>query len=550
MGTNWGAFAGALTNSALSTYERLGEEELRDMQRKKFKKEQEQEAALDTAWRESQARVGQQDEYSQAIKTNAGVGTQQAQALSNQGALAGNSPEDIAFEKASAEAAVGAMRENAAYNKTGNTGYAVPAEGQRAPQAALPEMKPTEYTAKQGMQDYVKAAGQVSRKGTLEAIQLKGVMRESDIQDKFDNEKTKLDDTLARIHGTAETGGLKGLYEAGKKEGLKLNFVEGKNGVGSRIQVLGPKGDVLETVSDVAAATEKLEQAAMKQFYDKSVSLLGSPDKVIAAMQGERKTIAAERTAQADIEYKGKGGVIDRAYSSGARGGSGGKGSANSAENQEKLVTMKAETLMKGQPNRFKDIDQAKAWVVNTAMKGFDTEKNWATERLELVKQGLSPADISKRREAYYAEQGFAPALLVEAARSGVRLDGKPFTDQDKQEFYRRYPNTDIEFGAPQTDKATTTTEAIPSKTYTPPAGSPAARSAEKRQAAIDLAEKDRAAFKESVNEKIAATKSGAFNPASQFEADKGTMTPEALRVKYLPLQRALTPEQFDYLNR
>jgi len=192
MAMNWGAALGAAVNSGLSTYERLGEEELRDMQRKQLRKDIAEKEALDRAWAESQARVGQQDEYSQAIKTGAGVGTQQAQALSTQGALRGNTAEDQAFEKASAEAAVGAMRENAAYNKAGNTGYTAPAEGQRAPQAALPELTPTEYTSKQGMQDYLKAASQVSRKGTLEAIQMKGVVRESDIQDKFDNEMTKL----------------------------------------------------------------------------------------------------------------------------------------------------------------------------------------------------------------------------------------------------------------------------------------------------------------------------------------------------------------------
>ena len=295
----WGAFGGAAANAALSTYERLGEEELRDMQRKQLKKDIAEKEALDRAWADSQARVGQQDEYSQAIKTGAGVGTQQAQALSTQGALRGNTAEDQAFEKASAEAAVGAMRENAAYQKAGNTGYAAPAEGERAPQAALPELTPTEYTAKQGMQDYLKAASQVSRKGTLEAIQMKSVVRESEIQDKFDNEMTKLNDTLGRIQGTAESGGLKGLYEAGKKEGLKLSFVEGKNGIGSRINVLGPKGDVLETVSDVGAATKKLSDAAMQQFMQKGVSLLGSFDKVASYMQGNRQIDLKEREVAA-----------------------------------------------------------------------------------------------------------------------------------------------------------------------------------------------------------------------------------------------------------
>jgi hypothetical protein len=151
----WGAFGGALASSALNTYERLGEEELRDMQRKQLKKDIAEKEALDKAWAESQARVGQQDEYSQAIKTGAGMtnaGTQQAQMLSSQGALPGNTVADQEFERASAESAAGAMRENAVRQG------ALPTS-----QAALPTMKPTEYTADQGMKDYVKAAGQVSR---------------------------------------------------------------------------------------------------------------------------------------------------------------------------------------------------------------------------------------------------------------------------------------------------------------------------------------------------------------------------------------------------
>ena len=420
----WGAFGGAAASSALNTYERLGEEQLRDMQRAKLKKEQEQEAALDKAWSESQARVGQQDEYSQAIKTGAGVGTQQAQMLSTQGALPGNTPEDQAFEKASAESAAGALRENAVRQG------AIPET-----QAALPEMKPSEYTAKQGMADYVKAASQVSRKGTLEALQMEGVVRESSNMRKFDDEKTKLDDTLAKIHGTAESGGLKGLFEAGKQEGLKLNFVEGKNGVGSRIQVLGPKGDVLETVSDVNTATEKLSQAAMKSFYDKSVSLLGSPDKVIAAMQGERKTVAAEKAAQADVEYKGKGGVIDRAYQSGGKGG-GGSGTTE-------RILAKADELAKDKTSKFYGKkEDAYEFLKRGAVKN-DDAMTWNDIEKKLRGDGASPQDIAAQRQGFFGpERGYAPPQAVDMLRSGKDPKGNTLSDAQLNEFNRKFPKT------------------------------------------------------------------------------------------------------------
>jgi len=292
MAMNWGAFAGAAAKEALSTYERIGEEQLRSMQREQLRKEIAEKEALDAAWRQSQARVGQSDDYTQALKTGSNIGTQQAQMLSNQGALSGNTAEDQAFERASAEAATGAMRENAMRQG------AIPA-GQ-----AAPEMKPAEYTKAKGMEDYVKAAGQISRKGTLEAIQLKQIVRQSENEDKFFTKQEKLNDDLASIRGAADSFGLKGVYDVASKNGLKnLKFVEGKNGVGSRIQVLGPKGDVLETISDLNSAVDKLSEAAMGRFMTESVSLLGSPDKVIAYMQGERQIKIKEKEAADKGEY-------------------------------------------------------------------------------------------------------------------------------------------------------------------------------------------------------------------------------------------------------
>ncbi len=229
---NWGAFGGALASSALNTYERLGEEELRDMQRKQLKKDIAEKEALDAAWRQSQARVGQSDDYTQALKTGSNIGTEQAQMLSNQGALPGNTAEDQAFERASAEAATGAMRQNAQYMASGKDKETrrydinAPAEGERRPQAALPAMSPTEYTKAKGMEDYVKAAGQISRKGTLEAIQLKQVVRQSENEDKFFAKQEKLNDDLASIRGAADSFGLKGVYDVASKNGLKnLKFV-------------------------------------------------------------------------------------------------------------------------------------------------------------------------------------------------------------------------------------------------------------------------------------------------------------------------------------
>jgi hypothetical protein len=357
MAINLGAALGAAVNTGISTYERLGEEQLRAMQREQLRKEIAEKEALDQAWRQSQARVGQSDDYTQALKTGSEIGTQQAQMLSNQGALPGNTAEDQAFERASAEAAAGAMRENAV--RQGD----IPAS-----KAALPEMKPTEFTKAQGMEDYVKAAGQISRKGTVEAIQLKQLVRQSENEDKFFKKQEKLNDDLASIRGAADSFGLKGVYDVASKNGMKnIKFVEGKNGIGSRIQVLGPKGDVLETISDLNMAVDKLSEAAMGRFMNESVSLLGSPDKVIAYMQGERQLKIKEKEAEDKGQYYQDYGAYLR---------SGGRTKADSAkaraeEYAELLVESGENNPKTGKPYT---LPEARKQAIGLVLKAPDTK--------------------------------------------------------------------------------------------------------------------------------------------------------------------------------
>ncbi len=356
MAFNLGAFAGALGQSALSTYERLGEAGLRNIQKQQLIKDIAEKEALDQAWRQSQARVGQTDDYTEALKTGSNIGTEQARMLSNQGALPTDTADARDFEREVAQSANTAMRENAMRQG------AIPV-GQ-----AAPEMKPTEFTKAQGMEDYVKAAGQISRKGTVEAIQLKQLVRQSENEDKFFKKQEKLNDDLATIRGAGESYGLKGVYDVASKNGMKnLKFVEGKNGVGSRIQVLGPKGDVLQTISDVNSAVDKLSEAAMGRFMNESVSLLGSPDKVIAYMQGERQLKIREK----EVADKGEYLQSEAAYRR-----SGGKTKADSAkaraeEYAELLVESGENNPKTGKPYT---LPEARKQAIGLILKAPDTK--------------------------------------------------------------------------------------------------------------------------------------------------------------------------------
>jgi hypothetical protein len=77
-------------------------------------------------------------------------------------------------------------------------------------------------------------------------------------------------------------------------------------------------------MSDVGSATEKLSNAAMESFYTKSLSLLGSPDKVISAMQGQRQIGLKERevaTKEALVPSEiAKNQGVAGYYNSGGRG--------------------------------------------------------------------------------------------------------------------------------------------------------------------------------------------------------------------------------------
>ncbi len=381
MGMNWGAFAGAVAESGVKAYERAEDIRLKQLQRSQLEKDIAEKEALDAAWRQSQARVGQSDDYTQALKTGGEIGTQQAQMLSNQGALAGNTAEDQAFERDAAASAVGAMRQNAQYMKSGETketrryDFEAPAEGERRPQAALPAMSPTEYTKARGMEDYVKAAGQISRKGTLEAIQLKQVVRQSENEDKFFKSQEKLNDDLAAIQGAADSFGLKGVYDVASKNGLKnLKFVEGKNGVGSRIQVLGPKGDVLETISDSNSAVSKLSEAAMNRFMTQSVNLLGSPDKVIAYMQGERQIGLKEREVGIKEKEAADKGDYYKGYAEYLR--SGGKSKTDSAKARaEEYADMLVESQeINPKTNKPYTPAEAKKYAIGLVLKAPETK--------------------------------------------------------------------------------------------------------------------------------------------------------------------------------
>jgi hypothetical protein len=294
---------------------------------------------------------------------------------------------------------------------------------------------------------YQKGAMEIEKGG----IELKNAKREAKLADAFDAENLSYRDTLTKIFSTAETGGMKGLSEAANEEGLKTKFVAGKNGMGT-IQVLGPKGDVIKTFNDVKSATEALVGAAQTRFTQKLETMFGSAEKAANYYSKREEIKIQQRNSETQQEYYGKGGVAERvgmAKVAASYNRSPGGGGTNSAENQDRIISSQAEILMKGQPNRFKNIDVAKAWIVNAKLKGEDTAKQWNTIETDLYKQGRE-AEIGSLKNKFFADRGFAPQSVLDAAASGINpVTKKPFTEAEQNDFARRYPNSYVEFGTP-----------------------------------------------------------------------------------------------------
>lgn len=330
MGFNLGAFAGGMGESALETYRTLNAEQERALKMQEMRKKQADEAALADAIKESSA----VKDYSK-VQGGKDVGAIAEAALNF-------TPEQMAEFKGGLAKLSPEQQQNVLRAYAGTeyarptTGSAIPSEGGEA--MAAPDLsKMNVYTDKQGralatseagaMRSQKDIYGDVARKmaetgntaGYKEALVIKNAARESDLSDKFDSMQGRLNDTLFKIRSTAESGGLQGLAEAAKKEGIKVEFVKGANGAG-KINRLGPKGDVLETYTDVDSATKKLTEAAFKSFEQEGVSLLGSIDKLVNYMQQKEQTGLKEREVKVkeDLAPSEKAKNLAQASASGA----------------------------------------------------------------------------------------------------------------------------------------------------------------------------------------------------------------------------------------
>lgn len=301
MAINWGTAVANAINTGLNTYSAINNIQRNELETKRLEQALADEAAEKQISANTFGKVGQQTEFGQAIAAEGKVGDQQAKALSDQVRTG-----DQAFDTAAANSAVGALRENA-------SAQGVP--GASGPAAAL---KPQEYTEDQAYKDYTRQLAGVNPKGAraarLEGLQVKKAVRESNYDDKFDAHQTEYQKTLEKIHATGAADGMKGLAAEAKKNGLSVNFVTGKNGVGA-IHVLDDKGKPVQMITNTADAEKALAKAAQERFTNQVVGMFKDPSQVATYLNqrtenslNERKVAVLEDLAPAQKAYYGSGG--------------------------------------------------------------------------------------------------------------------------------------------------------------------------------------------------------------------------------------------------
>lgn len=265
--------------SFLGTLQALSTLESNELQNRRVRDEMEREKQADIAFKETYGRVGQADDYSKAIQTG-GAGTQQARMLSDQGAMSGNTPEDIDFERASAGAAQGALRENAVRQG------AIPAD------AAAPGLTPETYQTLQASKDYRQKTAGIGRKFALEASQLGTAMRQADNEENFFSGMDKLTQETSKDRRLGEVGSMSEVYKHGKSLGLELKY----NDKAKTVTLLNSRGEPVKVYSDTGSLADSIAEHRTAAFFEKEApKYVSSPKEAFAMWNDKRRRDIAEK---------------------------------------------------------------------------------------------------------------------------------------------------------------------------------------------------------------------------------------------------------------
>lgn len=494
---NWGAFAGAFGQSALSTYERLGEEEMREMQRKKFKQEQADDDAFRAAMRDA--------------PVNKGTGGIDIGDAVSQG-LQGFTPEQTKYlqeelSKMPPEQAQAAIR---AYGASEYGSGAIPLKDmgvyrtQDGKMQVTSDFKPMGQSERMGavlqrMQD----SGNIS--GAQRALQFKSLFRDSEQQDQFD----KFTDNLRDVQTFVAKGDAEGFVERLKKDGMDVRLQKGKDGAVA-LQYF-EKGKLVSSFPSLAEAGAALSEQLTTQMVMKNPSLFKDIGG-LTAYQAQRHKL---KQGDKELDIKERDLASSAAYRQGA------------LQNSRDNLNLQRERFESEERWRGKNFDRQageplRVDVKNTMVKvsedgimktvpvnvvtTVDRSGNVSTRATTLDGKPITDNAVLSQLAAGENAQDAAHSRMMEGLYARFQkgeLDSKMFAEEKAKidRMFGKDPVTqavrssaDAAFGkgAPSAKP----TSAIPTKPaepkYTPPADSPAGRSQRIQQEAKDRAAQEK----------------------------------------------------------
>lgn len=495
MAMNWGAFAGALSQSALSTYERLGEEEMREMQRKKFKQEQADEEALRAALRDAPVNKGTGgidigDAVSQGLQ---GFTPEQTQYL--QAELAKMTPE----QAQAALRAYGASEYGSGAIPLANMGVYKAADGKMQVTSDFKPMTQSERwgTVLQKMQD----TGNLT--GAQRALQFKSLFRDSEQQDQFD----KFTDNLRDVQTFVAKGDADGFVERLKKDGLDVRLQKGKDGAVA-LQYF-EKGKLVQSFNSLAEAGGALSEQLTTQMVAQNPNLFKDIGALAAYQaqryklkQGDKEIDIKERELASNNSYRQ--GVLENARQNLEfnRRRADREDARFDRQNSEPLrVDVKNTTVKVSEDGIMKTVPIN---VVTTV----DRQGNVSTRATTLDGKPITDNQVLAQIAAGENQQDAAYSRMMEGLYARFQkgeLDSKMFAEERAKidRMFGKDPVSqainkpgvlDNAFG--KGASSSKPTSAIPTKAseprYTPPADSPAGRSQRIQQEAKDRAAQEK----------------------------------------------------------
>ena len=281
MAINWGTALGAAVETGFKTYERLGEEEYREMMRAKMRKEMEQEKQFESAMANARkvdytGGEGVADTVSKGLNFSP---EQQAEFNSGLSQLPPDKQAEVLRAYSKSENATGAIDLSKIGVYKGQDG------GYMASNETTPRRSSDIYRDVAGE---MQAAGNTT--GLMKAIGIKTAVRESDLQDKFDDWSSSLRDRMTKLQTTINNNGLSGVPSVVnpelKKAGITTEFVQGANGGSIVAKKSGKVVGTFGSGDDVLGAVMNL---SLEGLASELLPMMGSPQAVASFIQGQQQ---------------------------------------------------------------------------------------------------------------------------------------------------------------------------------------------------------------------------------------------------------------------